>query len=184
MSSAIRLILQLPGLLRLEGLSPGGPPLTFDGETRLHRNSRTEESLLETFTSDTAEGMLASIKDGAAVQLIARRVGPDPSKRQSEPSPLYDIFEVSGPVRSSATVLERLKRYFFDSETGLLASTQYLDETFSPPMAVEVRFSDWRRVDGSAYPGHVERLENGHAVFSLTVTTIAASPRQDPANFR
>jgi len=181
-STTVRLTLQLPGLLRLEGLTPNGPPLTFDGETRSYRNSRREEALLETFTADTAEGMLASIKDGAAVQLIGRRVGPDRSKRQAAPP--YDIYEVAGPVRSSATGLERLKRYLFDSETGLLASTQYVDETFSPPMSVETRFSDWRRVDGSVYAGRIERFENGHQVFSLSVTTIAASPRQDPASFR
>jgi hypothetical protein len=182
-SSSVQLTLQIPGLVRLEGLTPDGPPLVFDGETRAHRNTRTEETLLETLTSDTAEGMLASIREGAAVQLIARRVS-GPFRRQPEASRLYDIFEVSGPVRSSATAVERLKRYLFDSETGLLASTQYLDETFSPPMAVETRFSDWRRVEDSAYPGHVERLENGHTVFSLTVTTITASPRQNPASFR
>jgi hypothetical protein len=182
-SSSVQLTLQLPGLVRLEGLTSDGPPLVFDGETRSHRNTRTEEALLETFTSDTAEGMLASIKEGAAVQLIARRVS-GPSRRQPEASRLHDIFEVSGPVRSSATAIERLKRYFFDSETGLLASTQYLDETFSPPIVVETRFSDWRRVDDSAYPGHVERIENGHTFFSLAVTTIAATPRQNPASFR
>jgi hypothetical protein len=182
-SSSVQLTLQLPGLVRLEGLTPNGPPLVFDGETRSHRNTRSEEALLETFTSDTAEAMLASIKEGAAVQLVARRVS-GLSGRQPEAMRLYDIFEVSGPVRSSATAIERLKRYFFDSETGLLASTRYLDETFSPPMAVETQFSDWRRVGGSAYPGHVERLENGHTIFSLSVTTIAASPRQNPASFR
>jgi len=183
-SSAVRLTLQLPGLVRLEGLTPDGPPLTFDGETRSLRNSHREEAILETFTSDTAEGMLSAIKEGAAVQLIARRVGPGTSKRQDNASPPYDIYEVSAPIRSSATGLERLKRYFFDSETGLLASTQYLDETFSPPMGVETRFSNWRSGDGSAYPERIERLENGHQVFSLIVTTIAASPRQDPASFR
>jgi hypothetical protein len=182
-SSSVQLTLQLPGLMRLEGLTPDGQPLVFDGETRSHRNTRTEEALLETFTADTAEGMLASIKEGAAVQLIARRVS-GPSRRQSEASRTHDIFEVSGQVRSSATAIERLKRYFFDSETGLLASTQYLDETFSPPIVVETRFSEWRRVDDSAYPGHVERLENGHTIFSLTVNAIAASPRQNPASFR
>jgi hypothetical protein len=159
--SSVRLTLQLPDLLRLEGLPPA------------RQDKRLEETLLETFTADTAEGMLNSIKDGAAVHLIGRRVGPDPTT---------DIFELAGRVRSNG--LDRLKRYHFDSETGLLAATRYMDETKSPPSNVEIRFSDWRRVDGSAYPGRIVRFENGHATFSLTVTTIAASPRQDPANFR
>jgi hypothetical protein len=160
--SSVRLTLQLPGLLRLEGLPPA------------RQDKRFEETLLETFTADTAEGMLASIKDGAAVHLIGRRIGTEQG--------VHDIFEVAGRVRSNG--LDRLKRYHFDSETGLLTATKYMDETRSPPSNVEIRFSDWRHVDGSAYPGRIERLENGHPAFSLTVTTIAASPRQDPASFR
>jgi hypothetical protein len=155
----VRLTFQLPALLRMEGLAG--------------QNTRLEEALLETFTADTAEGMLSSIKDGAAVHLIGRRVGPDPAT---------DIFEVSGSVRPNGP--DRLKRYHFDSETGLLAATRYMDETRSPPSNIEVRFSDWRHVDGSAYPGRIERFENGHPAFSFTVSTIAASPRQDPASFR
>lgn len=183
--SAVRLTLQFPDLVRLEGPTKDGPPpLTFDGKTRLPRATHIEEALLETLTSDTAEGMMASIQEGAAVELVARRVMPEASRHRNEMLPVCDIFEVSGPVRSSATTVERLKRYFFDSETGLLVSTQYFDEAFSPPMGVETRFSDWRRFDGSAYPGRIERLENGRTVFSFDVKAITASPKQDPASFR
>lgn len=165
----VRMTLQLPGLLRIEGLKP---------------DSRTEQALLETFTLDTAEGMLAAIKDGAAVHIIGRRVGPDPSKRQEANTAAHDVYEVSGPVRVGTAERDRLKRYYFDSETGLLTSTHYVDESVSPPMTVETRFSEWRRIEGSAYPGRIERFENGHPAFSLSVNTIAASPRQDPASFR
>jgi hypothetical protein len=167
-TSTVRLTLQLPGLVLLEGHNPGGPPLKFDGQTRAFRSSRLEEELLETFTSDTPEGMLTSIKEGAAVHLLGRHVLPLEQ----------DVFEVTGPVRSSATGLIRLKRYSFDSDTGLLASTAYADETYSPPMKIETRFSNWRQLEGSAYPGRIERLENGHTAFTLTINTITASPKQ------
>jgi hypothetical protein len=162
-STSVRLTLQLPGLMRLEGL------------TRAAQNKRLEEVIRETFTTDTAEGMLVSIKEGAAVQVLGRRVRPDSSRRGAENSRVQDVYEVSA---------KRLKRYFFDSETGLLSRTEYVDESISPPMNVETRFADWRRVEGSSYPGKIERFENGHAAFSLTVTAIAASPRQDPESFR
>jgi hypothetical protein len=165
--SVIKLTLQLGGTVQLE----------FDDETKPPRNSRLEEALLETFTSDTAEGMLTSIMEGAAVHLLGRRVAPDPAVRGNKTPPL-DVFEVTGPVRSSATGLVRLKRYSFDSDSGLLYSTQYSDETFSPAMNIETRFSDWRRIDGSAYPGRVERLENGHVAFAFNADTITASPKQ------
>jgi hypothetical protein len=95
----------------------------------------------------------------------------------------HDVFEVVVPVRSSLTTPERLKRYFFDSETGLLAKTQYLDETFSPPVNIETLFSDWRSEAGSAYPGRIERRENGYPAFSLTLSSIVALPRLDPTSF-
>ena len=121
--TAVRLTLQLPGVLRLEGLTSAG------------QNTRLEEVLQETFTADTAEGMLTSVKDDAAVHLIGRRV-------RTEHEGLLDIFEVAGRVRSNG--LDRLKRYHFDSETGLLAATKYIDETRSPPSNIEIRFSDWQ----------------------------------------
>ncbi len=183
-TATVRLTLQPPELLRLEGLTAGGPPLIFDRGTRNYQRTRNEEALLETFTEDTAEGMLAAIREGAAIQLVARRVGPDPSKRQAAASPPHDIYEISEPVHSGAADVERLKRYFFDSETGLLDSTQYTDETVSPPIEVETRFANWRLVDGSAYPGRIERLENGRTVFSLTVDSVAASPGGNPSTSR
>jgi hypothetical protein len=174
---SLRLTLQLPRAVRLEGLTKDGPPLVFDGSTGFAGASHLEEALLETFSSDTAEGMMASLQDGAAVQLVARRVQPESSGSRGEAAAACDVYEVSGSVRSTATAVERLKRYCFDSETGLLVSTRYADEMYSPPMSVEVRFSGWHHVDGSAYPGRIERLENGQPTFSLDMKSINAGPR-------
>jgi hypothetical protein len=179
----IRIMVQLPNLVRLEGLRPDATPAVFDGTNPLVANSRLEEQLLEIFSSDTAEGMLVSIKDGAAATLIGRRVLDAMNGTQRETVHRYDIFEVVAPVWSNPTSPDRLKRYFFDSETGLLAKTQYLDETFSPPLNIEISFSDWRKEAGSAYPGRIERKENAYPAFSLTLSSIVAMPRLDPTSF-
>jgi hypothetical protein len=179
----VRLTLQLPRLLRLEGVSPGGPPLTFDGTHALSK-ARSDQALIESLTSDSTEGMLAAIREGAAVRLVARRVPPERSRRRDVPATTCDIFEITANEPSSPANAIRTKTYCFDSATGLLAKTQYSDDSISPPADVETRFSDWTRVDGSAYPARIERFENGNLVFSLTATTISASPRQDPSNFR
>jgi hypothetical protein len=180
----LRIIVQLPNLVRLEGLRPNAAPVVFDGTNPVVANSRIEENLLEIFSSDTAEGMLVSIKDGAAATLVGRRVlEAVHSTTPPETVHRYDIFEVVGPVWSNPGSLERLKRYFFDSETGLLAKTRYLDESFSPPLNIEISFSDWRQESGSAYPGRIERKENGYPAFSLTLSSIVALPRLDPASF-
>jgi hypothetical protein len=182
-SASIRVVAQLPNMVRLDGLRADGAPVVFDGNNSVFTNSRIEEQLLEIFSSDTAEGMLVSVKAGSAATLVGRRVlevidGAPPGSFHR-----YDIFEVAGLVRSSATTPDRLKRYYFDSETGLLAKTRYFDETFSPPIDVEVLFSDWRREGDSVYAGRIERKENGHPIFSLTQSSIVASPRQDPTSF-
>jgi hypothetical protein len=179
----LRIVVQLPNMVRLEGLHPNTPPVIFDGTNAVLANSRIEEQLLEIFSSDTAEGMLVSIRDGAAATLVGRRVLEALESPPREIVQRHDVFEVVVPVRSSLTTPERLKRYFFDSETGLLAKTQYLDETFSPPVNIETLFSDWRSEAGSAYPGRIERRENGYPAFSLTLSSIVALPRLDPTSF-
>ena len=178
----LRIVVQLPNMVRLEGLRPN-TPVIFDGTNPVPANSRIEEQLLEIFSSDTAEGMLVSIRDGAAATLVGRRVLEALENPPRETVQRHDVFEVVVPVRSSPTTTERLKRYFFDSETGLLAKTQYLDETFSPPVNIETLFSDWRSEAGSAYPGRIERRENGYPAFSLTLSSIVALPRLDPTSF-
>jgi hypothetical protein len=174
----VRVILQLPSKVRIEGLRRNGGSV-FDGTSSRGTPSRIEEQLLEIFSSDTAEAMMASSRDGAAVQLLGRRVRSTPDGS----GPLYDIYEWAGPVGSSPSAVERLKRYAFDSETGLLAYTQYLDESFSPPLSVQIRFSDWRKIEASAYPGRIDRIENGHLTFSWTAAEIVASAVQDPGTF-
>jgi hypothetical protein len=180
---SIRIVAQLPNMVRLDGLRADGAPVVFDGSDSVFTSSRIEEQLLEIFSSDTAEGMLVSIKAGSAATLVGRRVLEVSDGAPPTSLGRYDIFEVAGLVRSSPTTPDRLKRYYFDSETGLLAKTRYLDETFSPPVDVEILFSDWRREGDSAYAGRIERKENGHPLFSLTLSSIGASPRQDPTSF-
>jgi hypothetical protein len=175
----VTIAVQLPNLVRLEGLRTDGSSVVFDGKNPFFPNSRLEEQLVELFSSDTAEGMLSGVKEGAAIELLGRRV----LVGRDQPEIRYDIFEVSGPLRSSASGRERLKSYFFDSETALLASARYLDEAFSPPVVVEISFSDWKQHSGSAYPQRIDRKEDGHPVFSLTLSSIVAMPRQDPTTF-
>jgi hypothetical protein len=164
----LRVTLQLPDNVRIEGLG-------HVGESGMQTTNLIEQQLLEVFSSDIPEAMISSTRDGAAVQLLGRYVRSSPAAD----FPVYDIYEWSGPVRSSDRIIDRLKRFAFDSNTGLLAYTEYLDETVSPPLNVRIRFEDWRIIDGSSYPGRIERLENGHLTFSWKPAQIVASHRED-----
>lgn len=173
---------QQGGQVRLQ--SAGRPPLSFDGEHAIGVGTRTEESLLETFVMDVPEGMFASVNADAAVRLLGRRFGPDPKVIRNYNGPRYDIYEVTAPVRSRPDGLVRTKLYYFDSQTGLLQSTRYLDRTIGTGVRVETRFANWRTSDGSSYPDRIDRFEDGKLVFSFVATTIAAAPGSDPKAFR
>jgi hypothetical protein len=163
------------GFARLEGFTARGT-LSFDRERPSRSNTREDDSLLETFTMDTTEGMLESLQHGAAASIQGLNV------LEKETGRRYDVFEVVAPVRSSWDSPIRYKLYFFDSQTGFLARTQYSNGPKNSN--VEVRFSDWRVVDGSAYPGRIERLEDGVSSFAFSVDEVAAAARGEAAEFR
>lgn len=182
--SAARLVHQAPGLVRLHGFTGAGSVLSFDGANASAALTRNREVLLETFILDMPEGMLSSLQQGASVRLLGRRFGPDPRKAPNYAGPRYDIYEVMAHVRTRANPVARIKRYYFDSKTGLLARVRYSDATVSPAVNVETRFSGWTNVAGSAYPGGIERYENGRLVFSFNTATVSSGPRQEPETFR
>src|SRR5262245_49036002 len=175
---------QLPGLVRLDGFRAGSGSITFDGERSYGSTAAIDDAFLETFIMDTAEGMLTSTKRGAALRLVGRQFQPNPKKFPTYTGPRYDIYELTAPISSRKDKLVRLKRYYFDSKTGWLLRTRYRDRTTSRPITVETRFSGWRTIDGSAYPGRIDRFENGQPIFSFVVQNISAGPGIEPAAFR
>jgi hypothetical protein len=174
---------QLPGLVRLDGFKAAGT-LAFDGDRSYGAATPTDDAFLETFLMDTAEGMLASTTRGAALRLVGREFRPNPKRFPKYVGPRYDIYELAAPIRSRQDRLVRLKRFYFDSKTGWLVRTRYRDRTKRPFVTVETRFAGWSVVDGSAYPGRIDRYENGQPVFSFVVGNISAGPSIEPASFR
>jgi hypothetical protein len=179
-----RVTYQIPGLVQLDGFRPGSARVTFDGERSYGVVTRLDDAFLETFVMDTTEGMLVSARRGAGMRLLGRHFLPNPKNFQRYTGPRYDIFEVIAPVRSRNDQLVRLKRYYFDSRTGLLIRTRYRDLTTTPTVTVETRFTGWRNLDGSAYPERIDRYENGRPIFSFVVTNISLGPRVEAAEFR
>jgi len=179
-----QVIHQIPSLVRLAGFKAGRANISFDGTRTTGVVSRDDEAVLETFVMDLPEGMLASIQGSAAFRLIGLGSGPDPRSTPRYTGLRYDIFEVTAPSRSRSDQLVRSKLYYFDSQTGLLQSTRYYDRSRSLPLRLETRFSQWRNIDGSVYPGRIDHFEGGQLLFSFTATTIQALPAVDSAEFR
>lgn len=171
-----RVVHQRSGEVVLEGFKDK-KTVNFDGRNSAGETDRTDESLLETFVMDTPEGMFASLQAGAAMRLLGRDFGPDPRVDPGYTGPRYDIYEVAAPTRTRRDEMLRVKRYYFDSATGLLISTRYEDPTVGRGLKVETRFSEWRTMDGSQYPGRVDRYEDGRLVFSFAVATASSGPK-------
>ena len=182
--SDARFIHQLPGLVRLEGFLPGNQSVSFDGNRVFGLSGRTPEMLLETFVNDTAEGMLSSVKQGAASRLIGRGFKPNARADPNTTGSGYDIYEIVSPVQGFPLPGDQLKRYYFDTKTGLLLSTRYIDHRTSPAISVETRFSNWTSQDGPSYPQRVDRYEDGQLIFSFIVLSVISGPSLDSSSFR
>ena len=182
-STNARVILQFPGMVKLEGFKDNGASLSFDGERSHGVTSQEDEALLETFLIDFPEGMLASIQSGAAVRIMGRGFGPDPKLIPDYSGPRYDIYEVTGEIYCRQDQTKRTKRYYFDSKTGLLQSTRYVNRAVNPPSKIETRFSVWGNNDGSAYPARIDHYEAGQLKYTFIATEIRGEEPGDSASF-
>ena len=182
-AKTVRVLHQLSGMVRIDGVSKG-EPLTFDGDFPRGLSGPIDQSLLEAFVMDSIEGMTYWARSGAHVRLIGRGFGPDPRINPDYQGVRYDIYEVIAPDRLRQDRKLTTKHYYFDSSTGLLLSTRYVDQSYSPPLKVETRFSNWDKSSGSAYPKRIEHFENGNLVFSFVVSTVSSQSRQDITKFR
>jgi len=168
-----RVVHQISGVLRVENLEEKSE-LTFDGDVVTGIRDRFGESIVDTFVLDTPEGMLYALRNGASAQLLGRGFSFD-SKSSHPGAPRYDIYEITAPERTHRGSEMRTRRYYFDSETGLLASARFVDRS---GVAVETRFSVWVEVDGSLYPSRIERYEDGHRAFAFVAGSISGRSKQ------
>ncbi len=185
--SPAQLIYQLPDRLRLQTTGALNKIVVFDGEmlrsTRAQVDS-AEEDLMESLLADSPEGFFDSLQLGAALRLLGRRFRPAPSIAPDYKGPLFDIYELSGAVRTRRDRRNRVKRFYFDSASALLLRVRYDDASRGTKVPVETRYSQWRDVAGNPLPGQVERLENGKLVFAFRLASADLLPQGDEGIFR
>ena len=176
-TSTVRLIHQLPGWIRLEGVAGPGSVLVFDGSQVRSKAAvlLADEQLMETFVHDTQEGFLHAVAEGG-FRVIGYGFGAGDGT-----SVEYDVIEVAVPLDTTRGNPLRLKWFYFDSASGRLAKTAYEDERGD---TVEVRFSSWGEVSGSYYPGTIERFEAGQPVFALKTGALSVGPESASTVFQ
>lgn len=170
---AARLIHEFPGQVRLEGFGNREVVLTFDGGSVSGiTNTVVDEDLLEVFVMDSSEGMMGSLREGAAMRFLGSGFGPDPRANPDYQGPRYDIYEVTGPVRCRQDRRMRTKLFYFDTTSGLLMSTRYYDRSVTPPVKMETRYSVWGELNGSRYPARIEHYRGGQLQFTFIAESI------------
>jgi hypothetical protein len=176
-SSPATVIYELPNKLRINLMGTSGGSIGSDGSANW-ASGRTineqDEDLLETFAEDSPEGMLHAILKTASVRLIATHALMEGGQT---PNPPVDIYQVVGPVQSSAAKTVRQKHFYFDSGTHLLIEVDYLlTRSNGSTAGVRVQRSHWTTAGGQMVPGAITRLENGKIIASFTTTSAAFSP--------
>jgi len=175
----IHVTYQISGAVRIEGIHDK-TPVIFDGEFTHDVANRTDEVLMDTFVSDTPEAMFYSLRKGASVVFLGHDFQLDSRTAPDVRNPRYDVYVVTAPDRIRTRTLQT-RRFYFDSTTGLLASTRYSD---AAGVRVETRFLNWEHIDGSAYPTTVERYENGHPAFFITGSKVIGQPQQNASTIQ
>jgi len=177
---SIRVTYQISGMVRIEGIHEK-TSVTFDGGMAHGIANRMDEVMLDVFASDTPEALLYSARSGASVILLGHNIQSDSSTASDSSGPRYDVYVVTAAGRVRTSNSPQSRRFYFDSATGLLASTRYTD---SAGVSVETRFLKWETVDGSAYPTVIERNENGRLVFSIVANSVTGQPQRGVSTFR
>jgi hypothetical protein len=183
--SKARATVQMDGKLKLEGFKDQKSLTKFDGSKATGVSSRSDEALLETFLMDMPEAILdAATKTTAPFRLLGRNFGPDPKKQPDYTGPRYDVYTITMPIVYKNAASVRVKRFYFNTQTGLLDKTEYLDQSVTPSIKVETRFSIWGSINGSTYPAKIERYEDGKRVFSFIATKIEGGPAADASDYQ
>jgi hypothetical protein len=180
--SQIQIIRELPGLLRIDESGGKNKSLAFDGTT-LNGSSATDagdEDLAETLESDTAESFLAKFGPGASVRRLGDRFK---VKGETGFGSQVDIYEVVSPVTLKRNKQTTMKRYMFDSGTGLLRRVVYAATQSGKVVLVQTLLSNYSFASGYPVPGRIARSVDGTEVFAFTLTSAVVAAATPDSTF-
>lgn len=181
---AFTLIAELPKRLRLTlNSATGNRVLIADGEA-VRSNSALNQhdyDLLESLLYDTAEHLLLEQVNGSiAMRFLGGRFHDDGNPAGTA----YHIFEASEVIALGESSRQQTKHFYFNSDNWLLERVTYPQSVNNIETDVEVRLSDWEKVDGQTVARTIERLENKASRFRLTINAISFVPAANDGIFQ
>ena len=135
--------------------------------------------LAESLLDDSVEQFFAAVDRGDAVRLLGRRYRTDDGSTLAYAGPWHDIYELHWRGRDGQAASQRIKQFYFDSQTGYLARVRYP----SSAGAVETQLSDWRQVNGQALAGRIVRIVAGVTQWTFTADTLTLGADQNDGHF-
>jgi hypothetical protein len=182
----VQLTLELPNRATLE--RPGNRKSGHDGEETWRSGSSAPDdddvALLETIAFDSAESLFENVRRGAALQFLGSHFQLDSRAAGGQPSPTYDVYLASIPVRKGKLVEFSNKLFFFNSQSGLLEIVRYEGGRGAGTKGqVETRF-DWQKRDQDFILRSFKRIENGLTTAELTVTSAAITSKAADGKFK
>lgn len=165
--STVQIILELPGLLRIDEQGGKGKSIVFDlgslkGASAVDDD---DEGLAESIENDTAEVFLGKLGPGASVRRLGDRFKVKGETGFGSEVDIYEVVSSVGVKRDKQTVT---KRYMFDSNSGLLRRVVYLANQSGKSVAVQTVLSSYSNTGGYMLPGKIARVVNGSEVFAFT----------------
>jgi hypothetical protein len=173
---------EAPGKIRFDRANQPGTPLTFSdqsGLTGTAQFSPADADMLESLLDDASENFFYQFIGGGAFRLLGLRFRADNGKAGGYSGPWFDVYTLSAPVKAQPAKTVRVKQYYFDSTTKLLAKTCYA----SSGRVVTTEFNKWSASGGQAVPGQIIRKEDGTAVFTFNIAGATFGPAQNDGIF-
>jgi hypothetical protein len=181
---AFTLIAELPNRLRLTlSSASGNRVLIVDGQEIRSSSSLNERDydLLETLLYDTAEHLLLEQVNGSvAMRFLGGRFHDEGNPTGTA----YHIFEASEEIALGDSSRQQTKYFSFNSDNWLLERVTYPRTINNVEIKVEVRLSDWEKVDGQTIARTIERFDNKASRFRLTINAISFAPAANDGIFQ
>ena len=179
------LIQELPGSVRFQEQA-GTVPLVaiFDGARAWKPGgqlNRVEENILETMAYDSAERLFIAHAAGAATRYLGSRfrVG----EGEGDAKNVFDVYQLTDQVQTAGKVQSQTKSFYLNSDALLLDRIRYQLERDGNKSEVEVRFEDWRQVQGQKVAFRISRIETGTPTITLTINSASVGPLMNDGIF-
>jgi hypothetical protein len=166
-SSALQIVNDLPGKLRLIEVGGRGKTITFDLE-KLESNGGiddVDEDLAEALAVDTIEQFFLQVQSSRNWRSLGQRFR---VTGEAGFGAEVDVFEVTLVSNARRAKEVRTKLYMFDYRTGLLRRTADTVTRGARRIRSETVYSDYTQVDGSAVVGKIQRIVDGAETFVFT----------------